>query len=500
MHYPKSTSPLALKPKLKTLHGKLILLLLLLILFVNTSKGQSNILFYHTKDFYNAPGYNPAFLKNQKEFTFNIFPMSGIGVSYNNREAIDNVVKILFTDEVDDESKVIFRSLVKKDLSYNYIDANLLNIGINTPSGAFNFQIKEKAYVLMRFGGEFSRFLMNTTGDETVGLYENQDFPSESVHLREYSFGYANELIRHKLDFGIRVKLYYGKSFMASTLGGQMIDQEGLYYAQSHGDVFFSIPATDNEENGVITKINVMNGKSISDYLFNRKNTGLGMDLGINWKINPQVEFTASVLDLGSITWKESVYDLNFDEGLYEIENIHFDPELGVLVKETDEVDLVDHIAELYDIIPTEQNYKTKIPTTFLLGLNYKLSNQLNIGIVNRYIQIENLGHNSFSTLVNYRYSSHSTLVSGIGVYGKSFENIPLGWLYQWRSAQFYIGTDNMLSFFVPKFSDYSSFNFGVDFNLFGPKVRYKKVKYLPFFKLKKNRRRGSDGLIFDGI
>jgi len=500
MQNQNSAKPFANGPNLNMLQSKAIILLLLLFSFAKTSNGQSNTLFYHTRDFYNAPSYNPAFLTNQKAFTFNIFPMSGLGISYNNREAIDNVVKILFSDNVDDESKVIFRSLVKKDLSYNYIDANLLNIGINTTSGAFNFQIKEKAYVLMRFGGEFSSFVMNTTGEETVGLFKKQEFPSESVHLREYSLGYANELIRHKLDFGVRLKLYYGKSFLASTLSGEMIDEEGIYFARSHGDVFFSIPATDNEANGVISKISVMNGKTVSDYVFNRKNSGVGIDLGINWKINQQWEFTASVLDLGSINWKQHIYDLNFDDALYQIDNVHFDPNRGVLVKETDEVDLVDHINELYDIVPTEQNYRTKIPATFLWGLSYKLSNQLNIGVVNRYIQVENLGHNSFSALANYQYSEYATLISGIGVYGKSYKNIPLGWLYKWRSAQFYIGTDNMLSFFVPKFSDYSSLTFGVDFNLFGPKVRYKKVKYLPFFKLKKNRRRGSNGLIFDAM
>lgn len=487
-------------PNLNMLQGKAITLLLLLFSFAKPSSSQSNTLFYHTRGFYNAPSYNPAFLTHQKAFTFNIFPLSGLGLSYNNREAVDKVSQILFSDQVDDESKVIFRSLVKKDLSYNYFDANLLNIGINTSSGAFNFQVKEKAYVLMRFGGEFSRFVMNTTGEETVGLSKNQKFPSEAVHLREYAIGYANELIGHKLDFGVRFKLYYGKSFLASTLSGEMIDEEGAYFARSHGDVFFSIPATDNEANGTITKINVMDGKTASDYVFNRKNSGVGIDLGINWKINPQWEFTASVLDLGSINWRQDIYDLNFDNGLYKIENVHFDPNRGVLVKETDEVDLVDNIDELYDIVPTEQNYKTKIPTTILLGLNYKLSNQLNIGIVNRYIQVENLGHNSFSALANYQYSSHATLVWGIGVYSQSYKNIPLGWLYKWRSAQFYIGTDNMLSLFVPKFSDYSSLTFGVDFNLFAPKVRYKKVKYLPFFKLKKNRRRGSDGLIFNEI
>ncbi len=464
-----------------------------------TSWAQSNILFYHTDGFYNAPNYNPASLTKQKNFTFNIFPMAGVGYSYNNREAFNMVSDILFSEDVTDESKELFRKLIKKDVSYNYVETNLINLGINSAYGSFDFQIKEKAYALMRYGGEFSRFLMDTTGLETARLEQIQEFPTVGLHLREYSLGYANEIIRNKLDIGVRLKLYYGKSFLTSTVEGQMIDENSTYYAKSQGDVFFSIPAADNEQNGVITKIAVMDGYSVMDYVFNRKNSGFGLDLGINWKINPYLTFTASVLDLGEITWKEYLYKLNFDGGLYEIQNVHLDPDRNVLIKETDEVNLVDNIDQLFEIANQQNQYKTKIPTTFYAGLNYKLSESLSLGIVNRYIQVEKMGHNSFSALANYKRSDKLTIIAGLGVYGTSFKNIPIGIQYRWRAAQFYIGTDNVLSLFAPDFSDYSSLTFGVDFNLFGPKVKYKKVKYLPFFKLKKQRRKRSDGLIFKG-
>jgi hypothetical protein len=107
------------------------------------------------------------------------------------------------------------------------------------------------------------------------------------------------------------------------------------------------------------------------------------------------------------------------------------------------------------------------------------------------------MGHNSFSALTNYHANERLTIITGIGVYGSSFKNIPLGVQYCWRSAQFYLGTDNLLSPFVPDFSGYSSLTFGVDFNLFGPKVSYKRVKYLPFFRLKKIKRKRNSGLIF---
>ena len=164
---------------------------------------------------------------------------------------------------------------------------------------------------------------------------------------------------------------------------------------------------------------------------------------------------------------------------MYAIRSYYdINPETDRLEKETDEVDLIDNISSLYDITESPEDYTTRLPTTYYAGLNYRLYAQLSVGIVNRYIYESKMGHNSFSALVNYKSSERTTIITGIGVYGTSFKNIPLGLQYCWRAAQFYLGTDNILSPFLPKFSGYSSFTFGVDFNLFGPKVTYKRVKY----------------------
>ncbi|WP_372774428.1 DUF5723 family protein [Mangrovibacterium sp.] len=462
--------------------------------------AQSNIVFYHTENFYNAAAYNPAALVHQKDFTLNVFPLSGTGISFNNRDAIDKLVQITFTDKYTDKTQEVFRSIIKKDLSYNHVEFDLLNFGINTPNGSFNFHVKEKAYAFMRYGSQFSRFLADTVQSETLALNQEQSFPTEAAHLREYSVGYASELVKNKLTFGVRAKLYLGKSFLSSSASGMMIEQEGNFFAKSYGDVFLSVPATDDSQNGTISEINVMNGKSIADYVLNTGNTGVGLDLGITYKINPQVEFTASILDLGSIKWKKYLYQLNFDDGLYQIENVHLDPNTNELIKETSEVNLIDDIAALYTISNTKTSHQTQLPTTLLAGLNYKFSPEWSIGVVNRTLLIKNMGYNSFAALANYRKSENLTLIGGIGFYDSTLKNIPLGLTYQWRAAQFFLGTDNFLSFFAPKFSDYTSINVGIDFNLFGPKLKYEEVDYLPFFRKKKQRRVRPNGLLFKGI
>ena len=116
-------------------------------------------------------------------------------------------------------------------------------------------------------------------------------------------------------------------AFTTSDVSGRVIENNGEFYANSTGALLFSIPATDNGTPVTPpSKIFVMDGKSIGDYIFNNANSGFGIDLGVTWKINPQLTFTASALDLGKIKWTKYLYKLDFNDGLYAIENIHINP------------------------------------------------------------------------------------------------------------------------------------------------------------------------------
>ncbi|MDO8930088.1 MAG: hypothetical protein Q7W54_14020 [Bacteroidota bacterium] len=79
------------------------------------------------------------------------------------------------------------------------------------------------------------------------------------------------------------------------------------------------------------------------------------------------------------------------------------------------------------------------------------------------------------------------SIITGYSIIGNSFSNIPIAILYKRDGGQTYLGTDNLLSFLFPSFSDFSGISFGTCFYLFTGKVKYKDpLEYLPFFKRKK--------------
>ena len=103
-----------------------------------------------------------------------------------------------------------------------------------------------------------------------------------------------------------------------------------------------------------------------------------------------------------------------------------------------------------------------------------------------------------FSWISNYELNNFSFSI-GYSKIGSSYNNIPFGMIYKWESGQSYLGTDNLLSFLAPSSRQYSGISFGTCFYLFGRRSKYKdQLKYLPFYKEKKERPVNKKGLIFN--
>lgn len=475
----------------------------MMIMMVSLVKAQSNLVFYHTKNQIQSSYLNPANLSFQEKFTFSIFPIAGTSIGINNADIIQEVYHSLKEGtDPDEDLKNAFNSIIQGDLFYERIENILLNFGYNSDIGSFSFHIKENAQLLSNFKGEFSEFLMSPTLQSVV-INEPQSFPVEALHYREYSLGYAKEIIRNKLSVGLRAKLYYGKSSLFSEVEGKVIRENTNYYLQTSGAMRLSAPVDDVLKDGLLLKLNLSKDFTVGNYLMNSKNPGIGFDLGFNYKITPDLVFSASVIDLGKIKWKNSQNTMLFDSK-YQFskrsvtESINEDG-LPILMKNYEDISLSDSISKLFEIKIDNSIYSKAMPATFYAGLNYRIMPKLTIGVVDRYIKSTRLNHNSFSITANYDVSKKLSVSTGYSIIGNLYNNIPLAFLYTWNSGQSYIGTDNFVSILYPSGSEFAGITFGTCFFLFRNTKKYKKQnEYLPYFKEKRAKSRTSKGLIFN--
>ncbi len=465
--------------------------------------AQSGLAFYHTDEMLFRSNFNPAFFTSNEKFTFSALPVAGGTMSLNDKDALTNVTDLLFHDDVNDTMKDIFKRMVNKKIYYQHGEMSLLNFGYHSKYGSFNFVIKDQVRLMLDFQGELSRFLMNKENLRVI-FNQSQTFPTEAIHFREYSIGYSKEIIRKRLSVGLRAKLLFGKSFLSSNASATTNGSINDYFVISSGSINVSLPAERIENPlGGFQKLDPLANGTILDYMINTGNPGFAFDLGLKYAVTPDIEISASIVDFGKINWKTDLhslelntrYDLDPGDALTNtINGIEF------LTKTRNDISFEDDISKIFDIsTANDASFDGALPLTLYLGLHYKINDQVNVGLVDRYVKFGDLTYNSLAANVNYKLSDRFTAVSGLGIYGDSYLNIPFGFLYKWHSGQAYLTIENTASIVLSSISDFQGFSAGAVFYLFRPKMKYERFDNLPFYKHKTKKRKDDNGLMFKG-
>lgn len=472
-------NPIFIKP------GLILFLFLLIGLFAwNNSIGQTNMVFYPFENQQNAVGYNPSFLTSQGKFTLSFFPVSGMNVGYNNQDAVkDMLLEMLKGNKTNQIFQDAFKSMVKHQLFYQRLESDLFSFGYNSKIGAFDFRIKENMQLLADVQNDFSELLVNQNA-ETIIPNEKQTFPAMTLHYREYSFGFAREFIPNKLSVGLRLKAYYGKSSMSSDAYGLATGDQSGVYLQTHGTLNTSAPIeVVSYPDGALKTVTTASDFSIGDYMLNTSNFGLGVDLGVSYKLNETISVAASVLDIGKIDWRNNLNTMEF-VGNYNVDNyITVSPE-GVITKNPDFSFDNTNTTSLYKIQTDQVAYSTRLPMTIYAELKYKINSGVQLNLTNRYVSVSSLSYNSTMLTGLWKLNDRLQISGGYAVLGDSYINLPFALMYTRNKAQFYIGSDNLLSVILPSQSDFSGVSFGMTLFPFRGKEKYKKqVEYLPFYR-----------------
>jgi hypothetical protein len=463
-------------------------------------KAQSNMVSYPVKDQFNSSDFNPAFLTAQHQYTFSIFPLAGMSVGYNDQSVINKMLKnFLSGNKTPLDTNALFNSLTKRELFYQRFESSLLNFGYNTTYGSFSFRIKDVELLMLNLKGNFSNFLVNPSFN-TLIINQPQMFPADLVHYREYSIGFAKEIIKNKLYIGLRTKLYFGKASLVSEIQGELVRANNSFYLRTSGSVKLSAPVNIVlNDLGILQPFVLNSSFTPANYLFNSKNVGTGFDFGIRYRFNPRIEFSASVVDLGKINWKDNGKEL-FLKGEYEFpQEYTVGSNANSLTKNPNFANAPVNYFSLFKVTYDKTVYSTPLPANFYIGLQYLLNPKLNIGVVDRYISMKGLTQNSFSLTSNYELSKKVNLSTGYSIIGYSYFNVPFAILYKWDSGQTFFGTNNLFSFLLPSAAEFSGVTFGICFYLFQKRTKYiEQIDYQPFYKEKKVHAVTKKGLIFN--
>ncbi|MGW8316048.1 MAG: DUF5723 family protein [Bacteroidales bacterium] len=345
-----------------------------------------------------------------------------------------------------------------KPLNYVVSDLGsaLISAGFNTPVGFFSFDVTSRADGGVYYPGDLARLIL----DEAV---ENRtyNFDGTAIDLSafdEISVNWAGELLPN-LQVGARAKMLFGianlttvKSEMELTLS------QDVYRIQS--DMLFnaSIPIAeiqyDQEGNvdDIILKEGVKNGdpRELPKYMFNTRNLGMGVDIGVNYRPIDRLLLSASVTDVGFIRWKDEVYEAAFNLSLdyNEIEGDPFDAPDGITLG-----NYLDSLADVaFDSVTSaltvtpDNPYTTSLNTKLFIGANYHITPYLGLGLLSRTDFLQDKIAQQFTASANLTTGRLFNFTLSYSYINSDFKNIGAGLALNLGPVNLYLISDNALN------------------------------------------------------
>jgi hypothetical protein len=368
----------------------------------------------------------------------------------------------------------------------------LLNVGIQLENIFLTVAITEKFKYGFSLPYDLFEFALN---GNMPYMEENKplDFSGLGVnftHYRELAVG-GSMKANDKLTVGGRVKVLFGMSNVNTnfkelslytdpedynmTWTTDMKIQSSLPVYMDYEMLYDNMGRFDT----LIFDINEASMQAFEDdplgsalgYVFNMKNIGLGFDLGASYKLTPEIDLYASLIDFGFISWNTNPQNF-VSKGQYDYRGVQLE-----LWQNQDEMDesiqeFTDTLLNTFKPSLLETGYVTWLPSSIYVGGKYKFHKLLHFTGLYRgefyrksYMQSLTLGVNSnltnwFSAHLTYSLAHHTANHVGFGFTARLG---PVNW---------YLVTDSFTNMIWPQKATNINVRMGCNI-VFG----YKKIK-----------------------
>lgn len=408
-----------------------------MLLFGTIAIAQQNFTLYNMPYAYQRTYQNPALVPKVKVH----IGLPAISSTYLNLSNSGAALDDILVQRPDDSVVVDFGNFIagmKDDNAIRFqTNHDIFSLGIKISKNYFSLNVTEKFFVEAIYPKTFFEFLFYGNGNY---LGEEMDFGIglTALHYREYGLSYTRELF-DRWSVGARVKYLYG--------------MENIWTERSKLSLYtdpddFSITATSDfliHTAGLGTDFDDVPG-----YLFNKGNTGLGLDIGASFQLNNRFSFSAAVSDIGRINWKEDAKSYMNANGEATFTFSGFD--LNQVFDDSTDVfgEMLDSMAKLFDVDSTFEAYKSTLPIKAHVGGRFNLNDKFNVGLVLYGMYYDKNFSPGLSASINVQLSKILSASLNYSIYNNSFANIGTGFTLNAGPVQWYLMSDNILGAFRP--------------------------------------------------
>ena len=376
--------------------------------------------------------------------------------------------KNVFTPATDTSYNANIDGALKYLRNRNYIGTEvhtqLFALGHRRGDYSFLFTITEKDNlpviyrkdpVLLAWGGN-AQFVGQDARFNGTGVYYN--------HYREYALSVS----KHRGDgiyYGLRAKLLFGKLNVSTRKTDITLHTEDpTYNLDFDGElkVHTSLPiVVTPDPDGGAPDVAYDENTNITGLIFNRKNPGFAIDLGVIWPYSEKMEISAALLDVGLIRWRSNLNTF-IGTGQY-----YYDGPLDEFGNPDFNVDsLMGSLLDSMNIVTDQQKYFTMLPPRLLVGANYSINQKLKTGLQGELIAHRSKLIPSITLSANYNLFRHTYLMASYTYQYNTLRNFGFGFVLGRNPVQFYMISDNAAGFIWPLSSRNFNLRFGLNINL----------------------------------
>jgi hypothetical protein len=440
-----------------------IFCLTFVIIIPFVSSGQINHLYYGSNNISQKNLFNPALTNDSAKWVIGITGLGGTSAAWSTNFSLADVGTLNGnTLNVDLEN---FYAKAPDMLTFNQlVEIPLISIQFNKDRQSFSFSYIEKQYSSFAFDKELINLI-----DKGNGAYLGENVFKTALNLdfgiyHEFAFGYSRK-ITNALQIGGRLKIYSGIAAINTSnveLSFETAEDASYMKFFMDGDFNLAVPVNIEEENGVINDITIEEKFNLKSMILDFSNTGIGIDLGINYQLNDNIEVMASLLDLGSINWKTDVTNL-YQTNEYYWEGVDFTNSIDK--EDENYIPFDEQFETISDSLISKfkyknERFKTNMPLKIAVGGKYSINNNFSLSIFD-YLVLKEKPFNSISLAANVKIGHSFDLTGSYSIVGNSYSNVGLLGILTLKPVEIFIGCDNVPGIFSTP--ENVQFGFGIN-------------------------------------
>ncbi len=298
---------------------------------------------------------------------------------------------------------------------------SVANINTETGINIFGFGFKSNQH---HFGMSFSvknHFQMSLPANlvriAEKGFPHNSFFDFSTLRIKqlaykEISLSYSRQW-NEFLSLGIHVKPVFGMVGALSRIDKlSLFTSRHIWEGQASGQLNVSAPLEIEKqkiaENPESITVNNDIGTQITDYLTSFKNPGLVIDLGATFDHWKNWSFSAAIIDLGFLRFKNDLYQMSFD-GNYTYDGLEMEGFNRDILVESMEYE-IDSITNSYNYQIEHPPFSIGVTPKMYLNASYRVNDKIKTGFLSRTTFQKTHWNQEFSLSANIRPSSYLEL------------------------------------------------------------------------------------------